>query len=125
LAPREEWIDIPVPALVDPVVFEAARTQLEENRMGERGRRPGSGWLLQGLVVCRHCGYAYCGKVAPRSRKDPSKKLRYCQCGGAEAYRFGGSPPCANQTVRADRLEEIVWTKVRALLEDPWQQVVI
>jgi len=119
LAPREEWIDIPVPALVDPAVFEAARTQLEENRMRERGRRPGSGWLLQGLVVCRHCGYAYCGKVAPRSRKDPSKKLRYYQCGGAEAYRFGGSPPCANQAVRADRLEEIVWTKVRALLEDP------
>jgi hypothetical protein len=55
--------------------------------------------------------------VAPRSRKDPSKKLRYYQCGGAE-NRFGGSPPCANQAVRADRLEEIVWTKVRALLED-------
>ena len=65
-----------------------------------------------------HCGYAYCGKVAPRSRKDPSKKLRYYQCGGAE-NRFGGSPPCANQAVRADRPEEIVWTKVRALLEDP------
>ncbi len=118
-APREEWIEIPVPALVDPAVFEAVRAQLEENRKRKRDRKAGSGWLLQGLVVCRRCGYAYCGKAAPRSRKDPSKKLRYYQCSGSEGHRFGGSPPCSNQAVRADRLEEIVWSEVRALLEDP------
>ncbi|MGO9722016.1 MAG: recombinase family protein [Methylocella sp.] len=118
-ASREEWIDIPVAALVDPAVFEAVRAQLEENRKRKRDRKAGSGWLLQGLAVCRHCGYAYYGRAVPRSRKDPSKKLRYYQCSGSEGYRFGGSPPCANQAVRADRLEEIVWNEVRALLEDP------
>ena len=30
--PREEWIEIPVPPLVDPTMFEAVRAQLEENR---------------------------------------------------------------------------------------------
>src|SRR3954468_21527106 len=30
--PREEWIEVPVPALVDPAVFEAAQAQLAENR---------------------------------------------------------------------------------------------
>ena len=30
--PREEWIEIPVPPLVDPTVFDVVRTQLEENR---------------------------------------------------------------------------------------------
>src|SRR6266581_3502978 len=30
--PREEWIEIPVPPIVDPAVFEAVRAQLEENR---------------------------------------------------------------------------------------------
>ena len=30
--PREEWIEVPVPALVDPAVFEAAEAQLAENR---------------------------------------------------------------------------------------------
>ena len=30
--PREEWIEIAVPALVDPALFEAAHGQLDENR---------------------------------------------------------------------------------------------
>ena len=38
-APREEWIDIPVPALVDPTLFEATQRQLEENRRGRRRER--------------------------------------------------------------------------------------
>src|ERR1700681_4372762 len=38
--PREEWIEIPVPALVDPTMFEAVRDQLEENRSRKRDRKP-------------------------------------------------------------------------------------
>ena len=119
LAPREEWIEIPVPALVDPAMFAAVRAQLDENRKRKRDRKTRSGWLLQGLAVCCGCGYAYCGKAVSRSRKEPSRKLRYYLCGGSEGYRFGGSPPCGNRSVRADQLEEIVWGEVRALLEDP------
>jgi site-specific DNA recombinase len=119
LAPREEWIEIPVPALVDPAMFAAVRAQLDENRKRKRDRKTRSGWLLQGLAVCCGCGYAYCGKAVPRSRKEPSRKLRYYLCSGSEGYRFGGSPPCANRSVRADQLEEIVWGEVRTLLEDP------
>jgi hypothetical protein len=42
LAPREEWIEIAVPALIDPAVFEAAQAQLDENRRRRRElrRRP-------------------------------------------------------------------------------------
>ena len=95
------------------------RESLYENRKRKRDRKTRSGWLLQGLAVCCGCGYAYCGKAVPRSRKEPSRKLRYYLCSGSEGYRFGGSPPCANRSVRADQLEEIVWGEVRALLEDP------
>src|SRR5580704_10633982 len=35
--PRAEWIEIPVPALVDPTMFEAVREQPEENRNRKRG----------------------------------------------------------------------------------------
>jgi site-specific DNA recombinase len=34
--PREEWIEVPVPALVDPAVFEAVQLQLTENRRRKR-----------------------------------------------------------------------------------------
>jgi site-specific DNA recombinase len=62
--PREEWIEIPVPALIDEALFEAAQVQLEENRKRKREGRRRPGWLLQGLVVCRRCGYAFYGKMA-------------------------------------------------------------
>jgi site-specific DNA recombinase len=61
---REEWIAVPVPALVEPALFAAAQAQLEENRRHRREGRRRPGWLLQGLVVCRRCGYAFYGKMA-------------------------------------------------------------
>jgi site-specific DNA recombinase len=118
--PREEWIEIPVPPIVDPAVFEAVRAQLEENRRRKRERERGQCWLLQGLTVCQRCGYAYYGKTAPRSRKyDPMNALRYYRCTGADGYRFSGKAVCNNGPVRSDQLEQIVWDQVRALLQEP------
>jgi site-specific DNA recombinase len=118
--PREEWIEVPVPALIEPALFEAARRQLEENRRRKRERQLGPRWLLQGLTVCGRCGYAYYGKTAPRCGKDRSKgELRYYRCIGTDGHRFGGTAVCDNRQVRGERLEEIVWGQVRALLEDP------
>ncbi len=120
--PPEEWIEIPVPSLVDPTVFELARTQLEENRRRKRRQKTGASWLLQGLTVAdgRRCGYAYYGKAAPRSRKyDPTNTLRYYRCTGADGYRFSGAAVCDNGPVRSDQLEQVVWDQVKALLEQP------
>jgi len=118
--PREEWIEIPVPPIIDPAVFEAVRAQLEENRRRKRERERGQCWLLQGLTVCQRCGYAYYGKTAPRSRKyDPMNTLRYYRCTGADGYRFNGKAVCNNGPVRSDQLEQIVWDQVRALLQEP------
>jgi site-specific DNA recombinase len=119
-APRDEWIEIPVPALIDPAMFEAARGQLDENRSRKRDREPGQRWLLQGLTVCQRCGYAYYGKKAPRSRTyDPANALRYYRCTGADGYRFNGKAVCRNGPVRGDQLEQVVWSQVRSLLEQP------
>ena len=118
--PREEWIEIPVPPIVDATVFEAVRVQLEDNRRRKRERKHGQFWLLQGLTVCQRCGYAYYGKTAPRSRKyDPMNTLRYYRCTGADGYRFSGKAVCNNGPVRGDQLEQVVWDQVQALLEEP------
>ena len=118
--PSEEWIEIPVPPIVDAAVFEAVRAQLEENRRRKRERQRGPCWLLQGLTVCRRCGYAYYGKTAPRSRPyDTTNTLRYYRCTGADGYRFSGKAVCNNGPVRGDQLEKVVWDQVRALLEEP------
>ncbi|GHO50439.1 recombinase family protein [Ktedonospora formicarum] len=118
--PREDWLSIPVPALVDEALFEAVQEQLSENqqraRIGQRGVR----YLLQGLLVCHQCGYAYYGKaISPSARKGHPRAYAYCRCIGADAYRFGGVRLCWNKQVRTDLLEEAVWNEVCTLLSDP------
>jgi site-specific DNA recombinase len=50
------WITIPVPALVEAAVFEAAQAQWDEHRRRARIPEKGSRYLLQGLRVCGPCG---------------------------------------------------------------------
>ena len=111
---------MPVPTLVDAAVFEAAQAQLAENRQRKRDGLRGPRWLLQGLTVCHRCGYAFYGKTVPRSSKDRTKgDYRLYRCIGTDGYRYGGTPMCSNHSVRADHLEQAVWDRVCALLEQP------
>src|SRR6266513_5919628 len=50
--PREEWIEIPVPALIDETTFARAQELLHENKVRAR-RRTIHPSLVQGLVSCR------------------------------------------------------------------------
>jgi site-specific DNA recombinase len=54
--PREEWMTIPVPAIVEPEVFAAVQEQLRDNQRHARQYRRGARYLLQGLVSCKGCG---------------------------------------------------------------------
>src|SRR5215210_7004758 len=115
-----EWIGVPVPPLVDEELFEAAREQLVENRRRNRQHARGQRYLLQGLVVCQQCGYAYYGKaISLSSAKGKRRAYAYYRCCGSDAYRFGGERLCANPQVRTDRLDEAVWREVERVLQDP------
>ena len=118
--PAAEWLLIPVPALVSEALFAGVQNQLEENRRRARQRRRGARYLLQGLLVCACCGYAYYGKaISLRARKGHTRDYAYYRCVGSDAYRFGGQRVCANTQVRTDRLEEAVWQEVGRLLKEP------
>jgi len=119
-APCDEWIDIPVTPIVDEAAFEAGRAQLVENKKRKRDRESGHVWLLQGLTVCRRCGYALYGKTGSRTRSyDKTKVSRYYRCTGTDGQRFEGDAVCSNTPLRADQLEEVVWDRVKALLKEP------
>lgn len=116
----QEWIGIPVPALVDESLFEAVQNQLSENRQRARLSQRGAKYLLQGLVVCKICGYAFYGKpVSHKAAKGKTRDYAYYRCIGTDAYRFGGQRVCSNTQVRTDLLETAVWREVRALLQHP------
>ena len=118
--PSEEWLLIPVPAIVDETVFEAVQAQLQENRQRARQRKRGARYLLQGLLVCAQCQYAYYGKaVSNKAAKGKTRDYAYYRCVGTDAYRFGGERVCDNMQVRTDFLDQMVWQEVRAMLEEP------
>src|ERR1700737_4868553 len=115
--PREEWIEIAVPALIELGMFEATQAQLAENRKRKRYSQSGPRWLLQGLTVCRCCGYAYCAMTVPSDRL--MRRHHYYRCLSMKDHEFNGVAKCGNPSVRGGRLEQTVWGQVRALLEDP------
>jgi site-specific DNA recombinase len=116
----DQWLSIPVPAVIDADLFTQVQAQLQENRERARTRRRGARYLLQGLLVCKQCGYAYYGKPISRSSaKGHLRHYAYYRCIGSDAYRFGGQRVCTNKQVRTDCLEQAVWHEVCALLKDP------
>jgi site-specific DNA recombinase len=119
--PPEDWITIPVPALVEPAVFAAVQEQLQENKRHARQQsRRGALYLLQGLLQCQHCGYAFYGKrLSPSARKGQPRAYAYYRCLGTDAYRFGGERICQNTQVRTDLLDLAVWQEVCTLLTHP------
>jgi site-specific DNA recombinase len=112
--PRQEWIEIPVPALVEVETFELAQEQLEKNKR-HASRRTLEPTLLQGILVCARCGYA----LYRTSTRTSKRKLYYYRCLGSDRYRHLRGRVCSNRPIRADYLDEKVWAAVTKLLEDP------
>ncbi len=118
--PAEEHISIPVPALISEDLFTVVQEQLAENRKRARQGQRGARYLLQGLICCARCGYAYYGKqISPSAAKGHPRHYAYYRCIGTDAYRFGGHRLCENTQVRTDLVDTAVWQEVRALLEQP------
>jgi site-specific DNA recombinase len=111
----EEWIEIPVPALVSEESFARAQELLQENKARSR-RRTITPSIVQGLVSCQKCGYAF----SRTSTRTSARKIHYYKCIGSDSWRKLGGPVCENKRlVRQDLLDQIIWAEVIRLLEDP------
>lgn len=111
----EEWIVIPVPALVRPEIFGLAQERMEQNKkLSARRTRRCS--VLQGLVVCGHCGYSFCQMSVPGP--GGVGRYRYYRCVGADRCRPGGRV-CTARPVPVDQLDNLVWEQVWELLNRP------
>jgi Recombinase/Recombinase zinc beta ribbon domain/Resolvase, N terminal domain len=113
--PREEWTEIPVPALVDEETFDRVQQRLEDNkRFASRNAKVPS--LLQGMAACSSCGYGY---YRTSTTTSAGKKIYYYRCLGSDDYRYQGGRVCGNKPVRADYLDRVVWDHIVCLLADP------
>jgi site-specific DNA recombinase len=112
--PRQDWIEIRVPALVSDDIFALAQEQLQKNKH-HSPRRTIEPTLLQGMLVCQHCGYA----LYRTSTKTSKRKLYYYRCLGSDAYRRLKGSVCSNRPIRQDYLDEFAWKEIIRLLDEP------
>ena len=111
---REDWLEIPVPALVAEDTWQRVQRRLADNkRYATRNSINPS--LLQGICACSSCGYAY----YRTSTRTTNKKIYYYRCLGSDDYRYEHGRVCTNKPVRADYLDTVVWNHITALLTDP------
>ena len=111
---RDEWTEIPVPAIVSQDTFDRVAQRLADNkRFASRNTTIPS--LLQGIAACAGCGYGY----YRTSTRTTNKKIYYYRCLGSDDYRYEGGRVCGNKPVRADYLDTMVWGHITGMLADP------
>jgi site-specific DNA recombinase len=109
-APRNEWIEVPVPAIIDVDTWERAQVRLAHNKQ-ESIRNTKRQYLLQGHVFCR-CGR----RMAAECKNGTTTRRYYCRNHDEEGWRGRCS---MRRSFRADDLEEAVWNEVRCSFLDP------
>ena len=112
--PAEKWTLIPVPPLVTEQTFALAQARLADNKHFAR-RNTKQLTLLQGVLVCRECGYS-CYRTWTQTS---NKRIDYYRCIGQDGWRHPDGKRCTSRPVRADELDPLVWAEVRRLLEAP------
>ncbi|GGG07907.1 MULTISPECIES: recombinase family protein [Cysteiniphilum] len=113
-AAKSQWIYIPVPKIVDETIFDAVQEQLDKNKKFKRERSSGATYLLQGLVVCQKCGYAYVGNS---DGSKSSKKYNYYSCNGRR-QQPKHPVKCNALSVQSDKTDQAVWLEICKLLEN-------
>jgi len=97
------------PPIVSEDIFYAANAQLDKPKV--KTGRPKHEYLLRNHAFCAICGKPLVGHCL-------NKKYRYYQCSNARPYENGGKK-CRALYIRADDLEEIVWSKTQGVLSNP------
>jgi site-specific DNA recombinase len=113
--PREEWIEISVPAIISQDTFDIAQERLKSNKLRSQ-RNTKVETLLQGMMVCSECGYSLYRTYTETSAKN---RIYYYRSFGSDPYRFEGVRKCNCKPLRQDYLDNIVWQQIVQLLEDP------
>ncbi|MDE2842591.1 MAG: recombinase family protein [Chloroflexota bacterium] len=122
--PEDTWIEVPVPQIIDDETWERAQT-LKKQRSRKARRNTKETYLLQHLLRCGECGHSFHAKSTwsttnvrggKKYRYDLPTPRRYYRCNGMHSLRL----KCrARHYIRAERLEEPVWSEVSRVLQNP------
>jgi site-specific DNA recombinase len=119
--PRSEWIEVPVPRIIDDGLFTRVQERIQESRrLSKRCLKRKRAYLLRGLLKCGVCGYNYTGHTqARRSKHGGRVDNTYYGCRRTSPSAVPpGDQPCTNTRLLGAGVEEVVWKTVRDLLVD-------
>jgi site-specific DNA recombinase len=117
---REEWIEIPVPALMDEALWQRAQERLAMNQKFSSRNNRRHFYLLRSLLVCGLCGRTLAG----RSSGDGKQVYYYCTNQGKHRDPDVEPHTCS---IPGRVVEPLVWDALcdllrnPALLADAWQ----
>jgi Chromosome segregation ATPases len=112
---QEEWITVPVPAIISEVLFKKAQEQLAENKRFSPRNNKKNEYLLSGMLRCKECGYALYGNPASNSKYNRC----YYRGMGQDGYRWPKGRVCSSHPIRVEALDDLVWEQTRRLVEQP------
>lgn len=101
LRPRDEWIPVECPAIVDRKTFDYAQSLLKESRRRWAGNSKNT-YLLSGLVRCGECGNTLTGR---RTKNWGKYVFEYSDIKNTAGAKNRG---CGNR-VKCEELDEYVW----------------
>lgn len=111
--PPEEWISIPVPALVSREQFEIAQVRLNQNKQLARRNNTAHDYLLRGLVSCGVCQLTCTGRVV-----HPGYDYYVC-AGRTNSLRAAQGARCNARYIPAQALDDLVWQDLCGVLREP------
>jgi site-specific DNA recombinase len=117
LKPREQWIAIPVPALVDAETWDRAQAQLARNAALSFRHNAKHDYLLRCLLTCEVCGLAMHGITRPATTHLPPRQYYACQ--GKHYVGAARTSICPSRTIEAKTIERAVWEHIAGLLGEP------
>ncbi|MGY3347176.1 site-specific DNA recombinase [Bradyrhizobium sp. USDA 4470] len=110
MKPKEEWIVIKVPAIIDKEIFDRARAQLDANyALAKRNKK--NDYLLAGKIRCT-CGRSRTGEGVLHG------KHIYYRCSD-RVLRFPSPAICKERGISASVADELVWNKLVELMSSP------
>ena len=122
--PKETRMEIPIPQLIDDETWERVQ-KLKKQRSSRSRRNTKVIYLLQHLLRCSECGHNFHARSTwtttslrnyKSCKKDLSTPRRYYMCNGMQSLRL----TCRERPyIRAERLEEPIWSEVKRVIKNP------
>ncbi len=122
--PKDSWIEVPIPSLVDEETWERAQ-DLKKQRRVRSTRNTKTFYLLQHLAKCAECGRLFASRSSNRTyvkrngqrhRQDRVTPQRHYHCYGMLSDGLRCRRPAM---IRAEPLEELVWSQVKQMIQHP------